>query len=226
MSEQISRLVDPGSNFGIATGAFADESDDWDAGVAKAVAEGWRFIELTATREDRLDALVPFLERKRSALDGFERVSVHAPITTARTSAAALVDKLVALAWEFDTVFHPDGYRGEQSLVRLGGRVVFENMDNQKSFGKDALDLASVFDAYPEAGFCLDVAHVWTNDPSLRLGHDLIDSFGQRLRQLHVSGIEPDGTHRPTTRADLSLYAPLLDRCEHVPWLLEAELAH
>src|SRR5207244_10248992 len=86
-------------------------------------------------------------------------------------------------------------------------------------------DPNELFDAYPEASFCLDVAHVWTNDPSLRLGHRLIDRFGHRLRQLHVSGIEPDGTHRPTTRADLDLYAPLLARCRHVPWLLEAELA-
>jgi hypothetical protein len=70
-----------------------------------------------------------------------------------------------------------------------------------KSFGQNAADLESVFDVYPEAGFCLDVAHVWTNDPTLRLAHDLLDSFGQRLRQLHV-WIEPDGTHRPTTRAE------------------------
>ena len=36
--------------------------------------------------------------------------------------------------------------------------------------------------------------------------------------------IEPDGTHRPTSHADLEVYAPLLERCRHVPWLLEAEL--
>jgi hypothetical protein len=42
---------------------------------------------------------------------------------------------------------------------------------------------------------------------------------------VHVSGIEPDGTHRETTADDLKLYRPLLDRCREVPWLLEAELA-
>ncbi len=218
--------VHAAADFGIATGAFVEERDDWDRAVARARAEGWRFIELTAITEDRLDALVPFLDGKRSGLDGFERVSIHAPITKPHTSAAALADKLVTLAWEFDTVFHPDGYRQEQSLLRLGRRVVFENMDNQKTFGQGTADLGTVFDAFPQAGFCLDVAHVWTNDPSLRLGHDLLDKFGQRLRQLHVSGIEPDGTHRPTTRADLDLFAPVLARCSHVPWLLEAELAH
>jgi hypothetical protein len=217
--------VDSAANFGIATGAFIGERDDWDVAVARAAAEGWRFIELTAGREDRLDSLVPFLEQRRDALGCFERVSIHAPITPDRTSVAAVAEKLVALASEFDTIVHPDAYRGEQSLLRLGARAVFENMDNQKRFGRNVPDLKSIFDAYPEARFCLDVAHVWTNDPTLRLAHDLIDKFGPRLRQLHVSGINPDGTHRPTTRADLDLYAPVLARCDHVPWLLEEKLA-
>jgi hypothetical protein len=218
--------VDSARNFGIATGAFLGERDDWDAAVARADAEGWRFIELTAMTKGRLDSLVLFLDQKRAALDVFERVSIHAPASMVDTSVAAVTDKLVALAWDFDTVFHPDMFVGQGSLRRLGRRVVFENMDIQKDSGQSTADLRRVFDLYPDAGFCLDVAHVWTNDPSLRLGHDLLDTFGERLRQLHVSGIGPDGTHRPTTRADLDLYAPLLERSEHVPWLLEAELAH
>jgi len=65
---------------------------------------------------------------------------------------------------------------------------------------------------------------VWTNDRTLRLGYELLEAFGARLRQLHVSGIEPNGEHRPTTDEDLDLYQPLLDRCAHVPWVLESEL--
>jgi sugar phosphate isomerase/epimerase len=102
--------------------------------------------------------------------------------------------------------------------------VVFENMDVAKRFGRSADDLRSVFDRHPDAGFCLDVAHAWTNDPTLQLGHDLVDAFGDRLRQLHVSGIEPDGRHRPTTRADLDRYRSVLDRCGEVPWILETVL--
>jgi hypothetical protein len=41
---------------------------------------------------------------------------------------------------------------------------------------------------------------------------------------VHVSGIEPDGTHRKTTEDDLSLYAPLLERCADVPQVLETVL--
>lgn len=66
-------------NLGIATGAFVEERDDWDAAVARAVSEGWRILELTAITQDRLDALIPFLDRRLSALDLFERVSIHVP---------------------------------------------------------------------------------------------------------------------------------------------------
>jgi hypothetical protein len=125
---------------------------------------------------------------------------------------------------QHDLVLHPDIYRDELWVRDLGPRAVFENMDVAKPFGRSTADLALVFERFPEAGFCLDVAHVWTNDPTLALGHELLDAFGGRLRQLHVSGIEPDGTHRRTTAADLALYEPLLRRAEHVPWLLEAEL--
>jgi hypothetical protein len=211
------------SNFGIATGALVSERDDWEAAVARAVAEGWRFLELTAMTEDQLDALAGFLERAPEELARFERVSLHAPVARLHSSTAVLADKVASIGWEFDTVFHPDLYGNTPSLRRLEQRLIFENMDNQKRFGRGVDDLRRVFDGFPEAGFCLDVAHVWTNDPSLELGHELIDCFGERLRQLHVSGIEPDGTHRCTTSSDLQLYDSLLARCEHVPWLLEAE---
>jgi hypothetical protein len=209
------------SVFGVATGAFVDERDDWHAAVARAREEGWRWIELTALR-GRLGGLLRFLESTPDALAGFERVSVHAPAKTAQAPAdvVALVEPL-----PFDVVLHPDVYGSEAACTALGRRAVFENMDVAKSFGRDVADLRDVFERFPDAGLCLDVAHVWTNDPTLRLGHELLDALGGHLRQLHVSGIEQDGTHRATTPGDLELYAPLLERCRGVPWLLEAELA-
>lgn len=208
--------------FGIATGAYVEERDDWRVALERARAEGWGTIELTAIRVDRLAALAELLTEAPDALVGFERVSVHAP---AREYAGAPERVVTALeSIPYDIVLHPDVYR-EQSWVRgLGSRAVFENMDAVKDFGRDADDLEAVFRAFPEAGFCLDVAHVWTNDATLAPGHDLLERHGDRLRQLHVSGIEADGTHRPTTADDLELYEPLLEQCAGVPWLLEAVL--
>jgi sugar phosphate isomerase/epimerase len=211
--------VDVG-RFGIATGSYVAERDDWPKAIARARAERWRWIELTALR-GRLVSLLELLDRDADSIAGFERVSVHAPAAMAESPA----DVVATLEpFDFDVVLHPDVYGAEPACARLGTRAVFENMDVAKRSGRDVVDLGAVLASFTEAGFCLDVAHVWTNDTTLRLGHDLLDAFGDRLRQLHVSGIEPDGTHRTTTAADLELYEPLLVRCGHVPWLLEAEL--
>jgi hypothetical protein len=211
------------ANFGIGTGAFLAERDDWPAAIGRAREEGWRVVELTAISESLFNRLSPYLDATNGALGYFDRVSIHAPAvfdsspsTVARTIPSTLA--------RYDLVFHPDLYRDEPALTDLGARAVFENMDLNKSFGRTVADLADVFDRFPSAGFCLDVAHVWTNDRTLQLGFELLDAFGARLRQLHVSGIEPDGEHRPTTERDLDLYQPLLERCAHVPWVLESEL--
>ena len=207
--------------YGIATGSYVEDRDDWPRAVDRARRERWRFLELTAVFESLLSTLVACLAADDELVEGFERVSLHAPIHA--PSPAGLVEVIADLQFD-DVIFHPDAWAGERALDRLGGRVVFENMDVAKRFGQTPDDLRRVFESHPGAGFCLDVAHVWTNDPSLRLGHELLDAFGDRLRQLHVSGIEPDGTHRTTTNADLDLYRPLLDRCAGVPWILEAVL--
>jgi len=195
------------TNYGIGTGSYANER------------EGWRFLELTAVLEPLFETLPAFLAQRGELLDGFDRVSLHAPIWA--EAPARLVDAIAGLPLDGDVIFHPDAWADERALDRLGARVVFENMDVGKRSGRTVEDLSRVFAGHIDAGFCLDVAHVWTNDPSLRLGHDLLDALGDRLRQLHVSGIERDGSHRPTTQADLELYRPLLERCEAVPWILE-----
>jgi len=208
------------SNYGMATGSYEQERDDWRSAVERARSEGWRFLELTAIRDSLLLTLREFLELGQEPLSAFERISLHAPIRA--DSREVIVEMIARLPLNGDVIFHPDFWGEKQALHLLGARAVFENMDVGKTFGRSVADLQAVFGFHPSAGFCLDVAHVWTNDPTLALGHELLNAFGDRLRQLHVSGIEPDGTHRPTTQADLQLYRPLLERCGSVPWILEA----
>ena len=208
------------ATYGIATGAFVTERDTWPAAIARARDEGWRWLELTAMG-DRLAGLLALLDRsppRSTASTGCPSMPLR------RQPPPRWTSSLRSSRSHSTSSSIPTSPRQEPSCARLGSRAVFENMDVTKRFGRDVDDLQDVLDRFPAAGFCLDVAHVWTNDRTLRLGHDLIDAFGGRLRQLHVSGIEPDGTHRPTTATDVALYEPLLERCPHVPWLLEAEL--
>jgi hypothetical protein len=210
------------ANFGIATGAFLRERDDWRSAIRRARREGWRVLELTAITETLFTQLFAYLEDPDASLADFDRVSIHTPALF--DSCPSTVAATLRSATGYDLIFHPDLYRDEVTLVDLGASVVFENMDLNKPFGRTVDDMSDVFRRFPSAGFCLDVAHVWTNDRSLRLGFELLDAFGSRLRQLHVSGIEPNGAHRPTTNEDLDLYQPLLERCTHVPWVLESEV--
>lgn len=202
-------------SYGIATGAWEDVREDWDAAIARAAHEGWAFLELTAVGNSRLELLAGI---DPATLAPFERVSLHTP--SRGLTGDELHAQVDALPFKPDLILHPDVWRDE-SLLAFGARAVFENMDVNKEYGRSVDDLREVLTRSPDAGFCLDVAHVWTNDTSLALGHELLDAFGDRLRQLHVSGIEPDGTHRETTAADLALYGPLLTRCDGVPWILE-----
>jgi hypothetical protein len=196
--------------FGISTGAY--DSPGLAVLTERAHDEGWAQLELFAERLAELDELNALLASPPAALGAFERVSVHAPIEPLAVEL---------LPTGYDVTLHPDLY---PDATALGSRAVFENMDVAKSFGRTAADMAVVFERNPSAGFCLDVAHVWTNDPTLALGHELLDTLRGRLRQVHVSGIEPDGRHRDTTAADVALYEPLLERCAGVPWILEAQL--
>lgn len=203
----------------------ANDADDWAAAIAEAEAElGSAAVELMANRDDRLTSLLGFLQTTPAALDRFGYVSVHAPNRS--DSWIETCARLAELPSRVHTiVVHPHPEVESTLLSKLGARIAIENMDVTKPTGRTAEELGPLLAALPEVGFCVDVAHVWTNDSSLGVGHDLLDAFGERLRQLHVSGIEPDGTHRTTTQDDLERYAPLLERCPNVPWIFEEPLA-
>jgi hypothetical protein len=160
-------------------------------------------------------------------IEEFTYVSVHAPAKDGAGHWPEVVERLEALPSVVRTVVvHPDVVgEDEAALLRpLGSRLCFENMDNQKTDGRFPDELERVFELCPDAAFCLDVAHVWTHDPSMQLAFELLDRFGVRLRQVHLSGIEPDSVHRPTTAADVARYVAAVERCGEVPVILETTL--
>lgn len=186
-------------------------------------------IELSVGAETELPALLTLLHEPEflAALDTFDAVSLHGPMKALSGGWDVLADTFFTMTPAIrGVVFHPDTL-DEQALTALstlGPRLWLENMDVRKTDARTAGELAPFFEACPQAGFVLDVAHVWCIDPTLALGHDLLDAYGTRLVEVHVSGIEPDGKHRPTRLTDLERYLPLLDRARHVPWVFETKL--
>ncbi len=204
---------------GLSTGAEG-RGDDWPALVRAACAVSTHAVELAALDAAELDGLAAYLAGRPRL--PFRHVSVHTPIKGALGSDAEQVAALAALPATVRTLIaHPDVVADPAPWRTLGRRVVIENMDERKAFGRTGDDLESLFAELPEAGFCLDIAHAHTIDPTMELATDLLDRFRGRLREVHLSSIR-QGVHVTLTEEDEALFGPVLARCRDVPWILEA----
>jgi hypothetical protein len=207
---------------GASTGYMVDHREDWPTLVEEATRLSSFAAELTALEEGELPALLDFLGGEPSL--PFRYLSVHGPSKGRRMSERDLVARLAALPPLVDAiVLHPDQIEDPTVYAALGGRLLIENMDARKRLGTVADELEPLFEALPSAGFCFDVAHAWTVDPTMAAGGELLDRFASRLRHVHVSSISSDLGHVPLSAEHEVLFSPLLSRCRDVPWILEAE---
>jgi hypothetical protein len=213
-----------GACLGISTEAQFAPPTDWPRAISAGIDGGFRAIELSAVSLTELETVVEFLirgEQARESLSAVEYVSLHAPVAEL-TSRPDLVSALAGLPPFVETVVvHPDLLGSLEGLHEIGKRLAIENMDGSKTDGRTPDELERFFVVLPEAGFCLDVAHAWSIDPTLLHAHALLDAFGTKLREVHVSGISPDGQHRPTTKNDLARYRSVLQGCRSVTWIFE-----
>jgi hypothetical protein len=205
---------------GVSTGVFEDRRGCWPELVAEACKVSTYAVELSALSEGELPGLIAYLASKPPL--SFRYVSVHAPVKDCELDDSAGAKLLGELPlWVRSIVTHPDALAEPACYRRLGARLVLENMDARKRTGRTANELEVVFDELPEAGFCLDVAHASSIDPTMETAEDLLNRFRLRLRQVHVSSLEK-GHHVPLTPDDERRIAPVLKRCGDVPWILEA----
>jgi hypothetical protein len=206
---------------GASTG-YLQPRGEWERLIAHAAELSPFAVELAALAEPELDGLEAWLSERAAV--GFRYVSVHAPVKQRTTPESDLVARLHALpGYVSSIILHPDVIGDPALYAPLGRRAVIENMDARKTSGQTVADLASLFAQIPSAGFCLDVAHVSSVDPTLALADELLDAFGSRLRQVHLSSLV-NGRHSPLTAADAERFRPALRRCVDVPWILEAPL--
>jgi hypothetical protein len=202
---------------GLSTGVEG-RGDDWPVLVRAACAVSTHAVELAAHDRAELDGLAAYLAGRPRL--PFRHVSVHTPIKGALGSDAERAAAVAPLPVR-TLIAHPDLVADPAPWRALGRRAVFENMDDRKPFGRTAEDLETLFAELPEAGFCLDIAHAHSNDPSLELATELLDHFRGRLREVHLSSIR-GGAHVSLTAEDEALFGPVLARCRDVPWILEA----
>jgi hypothetical protein len=196
------------------------DGDGWPELVERATRWSREALELSALAPADLDSAVAYLERSPPAI---RHLSLHSPLTLPGGGERELVARLSEIESRLSAVVvHPQSLDGPSRLAPLGTLVALENMDVRKPSGRDVAELEPYFEELPRARFCLDIAHVTTVDPTLELGHALLDAFGERLCELHISGIDADCNHVALEHADVDRYEPILRRCRHVPWILES----
>lgn len=206
---------------GVSTGYMVGARGDWPRLVAAAEALSDDVVELSALAAAELPGLVAFLDAAPAL--PFRRVSVHGPSKGWDGTPDALAARLVALPARVEgVVMHPETLGDPDAFASLGERLRLENMDPRKPDGRTADELARYFDLLPRARFCFDIAHAQLLDPSLALAHELLDAFGDRLAEVHVSSIDPDGRHMRLRPEDAAAFLPVLERCVGVPWVFEA----
>lgn len=205
---------------GVSTGVFDASRCRWPELVSAACGVSTYAVELSALSAGEMPGLVAYLREKPRL--PFRYVSVHAPVKNLDRGDAATVALLARLPlWVRSIVTHPDALSDVDAYGGLGTRLVLENMDDRKRTGRTTDEMATFFNALPDAGFCLDVAHARSIDPAMEVAHEMLDRFRSQLRQVHLSSLS-DGHHVPLTADDEDLFAAVLGRCRDVPWILEA----
>jgi hypothetical protein len=206
---------------GASTGYMTELRGDWQAQTRR----GWDLspfaIELSALSESELDGLAQFLDSNPRL--PFRYLSIHGPSKGRSISEPALAGVLARLADRAQAiVMHPDTIQDPRHYRTLGRKLLLENMDARKDDGRTVAELTDWFRELPDAGFCFDIAHAWSLDPTMAVGVELLDAFRTRLRHLHISSMDSDLHHVSLTEPDEELFMPLLQRCLDVPWILEA----
>jgi hypothetical protein len=177
-------------------------------------------LELSSLRTAELPDLVASIDAaplSKSDQGGWAYISVHAPSRFLSLSESEVLHQLTPVfnrGWP--VILHPDAIRDCDLWEKWGGQICIENMDSRKEFGKSVDDLTYVFDNLPQATFCFDIGHARQIDSSMELARTMLIRFGSRLRQIHLSYVNPLGSHEVLT-------PEVLEACEQVAAYIPAE---
>lgn len=142
----------------------------------------------------RLSDMKKFENLKPSDLQGFEYISLHAPIydgerKTEYVNALKTIEKMHSEV-KFDAiVLHPDLFDDFSFLKDFNLPFAIENMDNRKESCKSVESLEKVFNDI-EVPMVFDINHAFSNDPTMKLSEDLVKTFHTKIEEIHLSGFD------------------------------------
>jgi hypothetical protein len=208
---------------GFSTGALA--YGDFRRGLALQSGRGLNAVELSALRDVELVPLVDSIPQLD--LTAFAYISFHAPSRISTLSELEIIRILAGgVPAQWPIIVHPDVIKDVRAWEELGNRLCIENMDQRKPVGRAPEELRPFFERLPEARLCLDLAHARQVDPTMSIAYHIIEEFGDRLVQLHVSDVNDESRHVAINAASIVAYqriAPYLPAC---PWIIESVIPH
>lgn len=207
-------------HIGFSTGALA--RGDFRAALAILRERGISAVELSALRLDELAPLVDALPSLK--LDDFSFVSFHAPSHIEPDSEQWVADQLSLVAAQgYPVIVHPDVITNPARWRVLGDRIAIENMDKRKPVGRTVQELRAVFQSLPAARFCFDIGHARQVDPSMTEAALLLNAFGGRLAEVHMSEVNTASRHDPISLNAVMAFSAVASLIpEETPIILES----
>lgn len=207
---------------GFSTGALA--YSDFRHGLSIIRAHHMRVAELSALRENELQPLIESIDDLE--LENIDYVSLHVPSKIKGLSEKRMIELLKRAAEKkWPLIVHPDVIERFDRWTVFGDLLCIENMDKRKPIGRTARELHEIFAKLPDARLCLDLGHVRQVDPTMSVALEILEYFGTRLHQLHVSEVNTNSQHdRLTFESKLAFQkvSPLIP--ESIPVILESRV--
>ena len=181
----------------------------------------------------RLAAMIP-------ALQDFDVKSVHLPVHTRYTNTKEIrlmlraIEKFYLKIGASLAVIHPDLV--DDWRVFQGRKMCFavENMDSRKGSFKQPEEFVQFFAQQPDWKLVLDINHCHAHDKSLALADEFVESCGEQLAEIHISGAGVDLYHQPLYRTRQAKFiakipagsCPIIIESPCHPSMLVVELAY
>ena len=204
---------------GFSTGALA--KGDFRRALELLRRHQIRVVELSALRFDELEPLLialPSLD-----LQEFSFVSVHAPTRFAPEFEASVIERLHSIAERgCPLVVHPDVIFTPCLWAELADKLLLENMDKRKPVGRNVAEMRRMFGSLPAARFCFDIGHARQVDPTMTEASLLLQAFGGRLAEVHISEVNTASRHDPISLNAVMAFRKVAKYIpEQIPIILE-----
>lgn len=211
------------TSIGFSTGALFKEQ--FEKGVALSQELRLRAIELSALRLRELPALVDFVHEHE--LKTFAHVALHAPTNFSASEewdvAATLLEAVRERRWL--VVVHPDCITSADAWRPFGELLCIENLDKRKATGRTVAELEGIFEGFPDARMCFDIAHARQVDTTMTEAYLIIRRFQDRIAQVHISELTSASRHERLSDSAIDSFREVAAYLPDVPIILESPVA-